>query len=395
MVQRQSPKHGGNQEAGPFGAHVEGTVSAHPYRTESYRYHLPFRLIAQQPPQNREDSRLMRVPRTGGELWHGSFRQIGRWLRKGDLLVVNNSKVFPARIVGTKKESGGRVELLLLQPGDGRDSPPEGIDRAEAIVTEWDCLVRTSGRPRAGQVLLFPLGVEGEITGEPERGVWRVRFRMGQLDFFEYLDREGRTPLPPYIKRNGEPGPPKGSPEDRVRYQTVFARSVGSVAAPTAGFHFSEALCRELVEQGILFAEITLHVGQATFLPVRTEDIREHTVLPERFHVQEPAAEAIRAAQMEGRRVVAVGTTVVRCLESLWAERGRIEAASGWASLYLIPGHRFRVVGGLLTNFHLPGSSLLMLVSAFAGPGLIRRVYEEAVRREYRFFSYGDCMLIQ
>jgi len=244
-------------------------------------------------------------------------------------------------------------------------------------------------------VFRFPLGVEGEVAGEPEPGVWRVRFRMGGLGWFEYLDRVGVTPLPPYIKRNGRPGTPKDPAEDRTRYQTVFARSVGSVAAPTAGLHFSEALCRELRERGVRFAEVTLHVGQATFLPVRAEDIRDHTVFPERYHVQEPAAEAIQAARREGRRVVAVGTTVVRCLESLWAERGRIEAATGWASLYVIPGHRFRVVDGLLTNFHLPGSSLLMLVSAFAGPERTRHVYEEAVRLEYRFFSYGDCMLIQ
>jgi len=334
------------------------------------------------------------LSRQTGEVWHDRFRNIGEKLREGDLLVVNDSKVFPARIVG-RKGTGGRVELLLLQPGDRPDTPPEGVDGPGPSPVEWDCLVRSARRPRIGQVLQFPLGVQADVCGEPDEGIWRVRFRTGDLDLFAFLDRVGMTPLPPYIKRGGKAAYPADRTEDRLRYQTVFARSVGSVAAPTAGFHFSEALCGELRGRGIRFAQVTLHVGQATFLPVRTADIRDHTVWPERFHVQEAAAEAILGARREGRRVVAVGTTVVRCLESLFAQQGQIVAASGWASLTLMPGFRFRVVDALLTNFHLPGSSLLMLVSAFAGIERTRGAYEEAIREAYRFFSYGDCMLIQ
>ncbi len=235
----------------------------------------------------------------------------------------------------------------------------------------------------------------GEVFGESDSGIWQVRFRTEGMDFFTYLDRFGLTPLPPYIKREQTRGLPPDTASDRVRYQTVFARSVGSVAAPTAGFHFSEEICRNLRARGVGFAEITLHVGQATFLPVREPDIRDHKVWPERFHVTEQSAEAVRTAMEQGRRIVVVGTTAVRCLESLFAQRGRVEACSGWADLYIIPGFTFNVVDVLLTNFHLPGSSLLMLVSAFAGVERVRKAYQEAIRNGYRFFSYGDCMLIQ
>jgi S-adenosylmethionine:tRNA ribosyltransferase-isomerase len=394
MKRNQSCENGGKQGRGPSEEHAEETDPAIQYLTESYQYHLPSRLIAQEPPRKREDSRLLLLSRKRGDVRHGSFREIGERLREGDLLVVNNSKVFPARIVG-KKGSGGRVELLLLQPGGLRDTPPEGIDRGDRHQREWDCLIRASRRPRKGQVFHFPMGVEGEVACEPEEGIWRVRFDTGGVDFFEFLDQAGLTPLPPYIKRNGRPGPPRDPTEDRRRYQTVFARSVGSVAAPTAGFHFSEEMCNRLRAQGVVFAEITLHVGQATFLPVRESDIRDHTVRPERFHVTEDAAESIRTAMGQGRRIVAVGTTVVRCLESVFSQRRVIKACSGWADLYIIPGFRFGVVDALLTNFHLPGSSLLMLVSAFAGTERLRYAYQEAIRNEYRFFSYGDCMLIQ
>jgi len=385
--------HGEKQGRSSAEEHAEEPDPACPYLTETYQYHLPSRLIAQEPPRRREDSRMMLLSRHTGEVRHERFRHIGEQLREGDLLVVNDSKVFPARILG-RKESGGRVELLLLQPADGAGSPREGIDRHGDSPLEWDCLIRAARRPRIGQRLQFPLDVAGEVFGQTGDGIWRVRFRTGGLDFLAFLDRAGLTPLPPYIKRNGSPGPPVDRVEDRRRYQTVFARAVGSVAAPTAGLHFSRGLCGALQEQGVLLVGVTLHVGQATFLPVRTEDIRDHKVWPEWFHVQEAAAETIRATRRKGCRVVAVGTTVVRCLESLFAERGEIREASGWASLTLIPGFRFRVVDALLTNFHLPGSSLLMLVSAFAGIESTRRAYAEAIRNDYRFFSYGDCMLI-
>jgi S-adenosylmethionine:tRNA ribosyltransferase-isomerase len=384
----------GKQEEDSPGGRAEEDDPASLYLAETYHFHLPSRLIAQEPLPNREESRMMMLSREDGGLEHRSFREIGACLRKGDLVVVNNSKVLPARILGNKP-SGGRVELLLLQPSDPRESLRECVEGEAPSPTEWDCLIRSSGRPRKGLVVRFDRGGGGEVTCGLGHGIWRVRFQTEGLDFFAFLDRVGLPPLPPYIKRDPARGEGVDPALDRERYQTVFARAVGSVAAPTAGFHFSEGLCRDLRAQGIGFVEITLHVGQATFLPVRERDVRDHKVWPERFDLTPQAAEEIQKAQQEGRRVVAVGTTVVRCLESLANERKQVEAASGWAALYVLPGFRFRVVDALLTNFHLPRSSLLLLVSAFAGADRVRRAYEEAVRNEYRFFSYGDCMLIQ
>jgi S-adenosylmethionine:tRNA ribosyltransferase-isomerase len=228
-----------------------------------------------------------------------------------------------------------------------------------------------------------------------------VRFNLGGKALLEHLEDHGAIPLPPYIRRGRAGSGPEGfseaegTPEDRDRYQTVFARRIGSVAAPTAGLHFSEPLCKSLEASGVEIGKITLHVGQATFLPIRTQDIREHSLRPERFCIDEEDAERIRKAKQEGRRLVAVGTTVVRCLESVFEQQGRVEAGEGWAGLYVLPGHRFRAVDALITNFHLPGTSLLVLVCAFAKTEHVLGAYAEAIRREYRFFSYGDCMLIQ
>jgi S-adenosylmethionine:tRNA ribosyltransferase-isomerase len=244
----------------------------------------------------------------------------------------------------------------------------------------------------------FPQGVEGEVRrSDGEGGGWVLRFRGLQGDLPTYLEANGRTPLPPYIRRPPPDGGSSLESVDRDRYQTVFARWSGSVAAPTAGLHFTLGLRRELEEAGVEFAEVTLHVGPGTFLPIRCQDIRDHRIRPEWYRVSEEAARRIRRAKREGKRVVAVGTTAVRCLESLaWgATRGDLEAAEGWTDLYILPGHRFRIVDAMVTNLHLPGSSLLVLVSAFAGRGLILDAYREAVRQGYRFYSYGDCMLIE
>jgi S-adenosylmethionine:tRNA ribosyltransferase-isomerase len=233
------------------------------------------------------------------------------------------------------------------------------------------------------------------VTGQSEEGIWKVRFNLEQQALLAHLETHGLIPLPPYIKRSRASRADEDDSEDRARYQTVFADEVGSVAAPTAGLHFTESLCRSLEERGVSFGKVTLHVGQATFLPIRVRDIRRHRMWPERYRVSEETADKIRKAKEEGRRVVAVGTTVVRCLESLMSEKGRIEAGEGWARLYVVPGHRFEAADALITNFHLPETSLLVLVCAFAQRELVFRAYEEAIRRGYRFFSYGDCMLLQ
>jgi S-adenosylmethionine:tRNA ribosyltransferase-isomerase len=364
------------------------------FRRDSYRYLLPAHLIAQHPLPNRDESRLMVLGREGGDLHHSTFRDLRVHLREGDLLVVNESRVFPARLVG-HKVSGGRADLLLLQPRDPEESSPQRRDVEDSGSGEWDCLLRTSGRPKAGQALCFPHGLRGIVTGSSRGGVWGVRFSLKGGDLLAYLETHGLIPLPPYLRRGRKGVGSEEVLQDRDRYQTVFARKTGSVAAPTAGFHFTETLCKSLEATGIAFARISLHVGQATFLPIRAPDIRRHTIGPERYCVEEKEAEKIRKTKQEGRRVVAVGTTVVRCLESMVSDRGRVEAGEGWARMYILPGHRFELVDAMVTNFHLPETSLLVLVCAFAGREVVLRAYAEAVLKGYRFFSYGDCMLVQ
>jgi len=373
---------------------VEEPDPANLFRTETYHYDLPPDLIAQEPLQERDQSRLMVLHRQSGFLQETSFCRIREFLQEGDLIVINNSRVFPARLLG-RKATGGRVDLLLLSPLPV-DLAADSVD-AERVESwsKWHCLIRSSRRPKAGQKLFFRDDVQGEVLGEVGGGVWTVFFNSREEGFTSFLEEHGLTPLPSYIKREQKEWPPRDSVQDRMRYQTVFAKETGSVAAPTAGMHFSDALLRELAEAGIRFAEITLHVGQATFLPIRTQDLREHSLWPERFSLPRSTCEEIERAKKEKRRVIAVGTTVVRCLESRQAERGCMEPGEGWTSLYILPGFRFQVVDALITNFHLPKSSLLVLVSAFAGKETIQKSYQEAVKSGYRFFSYGDCMFIQ
>jgi S-adenosylmethionine:tRNA ribosyltransferase-isomerase len=361
---------------------------------DTYHYVLPTHLIAQHPLPRRDQSRLMVLCRGSGGLRHATFRDLREHLREGDLLVVNDSKVFPARLLGNKP-SGGKVDLLLLHPCNPEMGSPSWFDGASHRSRDWECLIQCSRRPRKGQVLAFPHGLQGEVTGDSEDNVWKVRFNLDGKDLLAHLECHGLIPLPPYIRRSRTDSGSADTSEDRVRYQTVFARKIGSVAAPTAGFHFTESLCRSLEESGISFGRVTLHVGQATFLPIRARDIRKHTMWPERYGVAEEDAEKMLKAKRDGGRLVAVGTTVVRCLESLVAERGRIEAGERWARLYIVPGHRFGAVDGLITNFHLPRTSLLVLVCAFVQRDYVFRAYREAIRNEYRFFSYGDCMLVQ
>ncbi len=378
---------------------VEEEEPQRPFRRDTYHYVLPSHLIAQHPLPRRDESRLMVLGRGNGSLHHSTFRNLRDYLQEGDLLVVNESRVFPARLPG-RKPSGGKADLLLLQPWDAGTASRAWWDANESESREWECLIQASRRPKLGQSFVFSHGLEGVVTGDGEGAYW-VRFNLGGKELFEYLESHGSIPLPPYIRRGRTSSGPEGfsevegTPEDRDRYQTVFARNIGSVAAPTAGFHFTEPLLRSLEASGIEMARITLHVGQATFLPIRKEDIRAHSIRPERFCIDEEDVEKMRKAKQEGRRLVAVGTTVVRCLESVVAERGRLEACDGWAGLYVLPGHRFQAVDALITNFHLPGTSLLVLVCAFVKREYVLRAYAEAIREEYRFFSYGDCMLIQ
>ncbi len=348
------------------------------YRLDDYDFPLPQELIAQVPEQRRDACRLLVLDRRTEKIEHGRFSDLLTHLRKEDLLVVNDTRVVPARLLG-KKETGGRVEVLVLDPGK---------DPREARRSGYRCLIRSSKPARAGARLFLEGRLEATVLEELGEGQVLLRFPCS--DLIPVLERLGRVPLPPYIRRKDR----EREAEDRWDYQTVYASRPGAVAAPTAGLHFSHSFMNRLEERGVRFTRITLHVGYGTFAPVRVRDIREHRVHAEYAEIPTRAVEAIRETRRKGGRVVAVGTTVVRTLE--WAAKryGEVRAVSGLCDLYIYPGHVFRVVDAMITNFHLPKSSLILLVSAFAGRERILRAYREAVNRKYRFFSYGDAMLI-
>ncbi len=337
---------------------------------------LPPELIAQSPPSERGDSRLLVLDRRSGAIAHTRVSELPSWLQRGDLLVVNDTRVFPARLYVHRVPSGGRVECLLLRRVDGE---------------RWEALVHPGQKLGPGARVVF--GDSSELHGEilERRYHGRRLLRLwaeGGRDVMDVVERVGSTPLPPYIKRAAHPA-------DRERYQTVYARATGSVAAPTAGLHLTAGLLEALRNAGVGRAAITLHVGYGTFKPVRTGRVEDHVVDEEPFEVGEEAASAIDAARDEGRRLVVVGTTTARALESaVRLGGGRIAAASGTADLFIYPGFSFRATGALLTNFHLPRSSLLMLVCAFGGRTLVLDAYRQAVASRYRFYSYGDAMLI-
>ncbi|MEW6665790.1 MAG: tRNA preQ1(34) S-adenosylmethionine ribosyltransferase-isomerase QueA [Thermodesulfobacteriota bacterium] len=346
---------------------------------EAYDYDLPEHLIAQAPAEKRDQSRLLVVDRSGESLSDRFFFDLPLLLRSGDLLVVNNTRVVPARLFG-RKESGGKAEVLVLE----HESPGHDLGCAR-----W-CLVKSSKRPGVGHRLLFDRQMSGIVERVEGGGLTRLVFQ-GPFPIDLFLQEAGVVPLPPYIRRNhGD----DRAVLDRERYQTIFSRPKGSVAAPTAGLHFSEELIRRLNESGVKLVEVTLHVGYGTFKPVRTRDIRKHRIGEEGYAVDGPAADGINEARLQGRRVIAVGTTVVRVLETVAREGGFLKPGEGRTDLLITPGHPFKIVDGLITNFHLPRSSLLFLVSAFAGIERIRRAYRWAVERAYRFYSYGDAMLI-
>ena len=343
-----------------------------------YDYDLADERIAQAPSARRDHSRLLRLERSTGRVSHRRFDEIARSFSAGDVLVVNDTAVVKARLLG-RKESGGRVEVFLLDYAGGRRS---GDPRRFTC----ECLVKSSKPVRAGTRFVFDAGLTGRVAAAGD-GTCRVEF-SGEEDFDALLDRVGHVPLPPYIRR-------ADAPADRSAYQTVYAAVRGAVAAPTAGLHFTPELLDGLRAMGVAVAPITLHVGYGTFAPVRAADIREHRMHAERFAIPEATAAAVQAARTGGKRVVAVGTTAVRTLEFAADPQGRVAAGSGTCDLFIHPGFRFKAVDAMITNFHLPKSTLLMLVSAFAGRENILNAYREAVREGYRFYSYGDAMLIE
>lgn len=347
------------------------------YSLADYDYALPAELIAQEPIGRRGHSRLLRLERTTGKASHHRFGEIAAFLSAGDVLVVNDTAVVKARLLG-RKESGGKVEVFLLDyAGGSRPGDPRRFS--------CECLVRSSKLARLGTQFFFGEGLSGKVI-TAGAGSCRVEF-SSEEDFEAALDRWGHVPLPPYIRRADEL-------RDRNAYQTVYAAVKGAVAAPTAGLHFTTELIRRLQDRHVAVVPITLHVGYGTFAPVRAEDIRDHRMHAERFTIPAATAEAVAAAHATGKRVVAVGTTVVRTLEFATDSQGRLAPGSGSCDLFIYPGFRFKAVDAMVTNFHLPKSTLLMLVSAFAGRENVLNAYREAVRERYRFYSYGDAMLI-
>jgi S-adenosylmethionine:tRNA ribosyltransferase-isomerase len=357
-----------------------------------FNYHLPPKLIAQEPLEDRASSRLLRVNRDTGELSDGTFRDFPRLLRPDDLVVFNNTRVFPARLYG--RRSGSRAQALSPRNPAARDFLH---GRIEVLLTrqlsqdpnDWECLVRPGRKIGIGERLFFGDAdeLQAEVVGRGTFGERTIRFTPVP-DFFSLIDRIGHVPLPPYIDRSDRP-------TDHSRYQTIYARDRGSIAAPTAGLHFTPEVLGQLQQRGIETTEITLHVGLGTFQPVRVERVEEHKLHTERYSISAEAAARINAALDSDRRVVAIGTTTVRTLEYAAKTSGRLRAESGEADIFIYPGFTFRIVGALLTNFHLPQSTLLMLVSAFAGRELVLRAYEHAVACKYRFYSYGDCMFVE
>ena len=337
---------------------------------KDFYYDLPQELIAQDPLEDRASSRLLVLHKDTGEREHRVFSDILSYLRPGDCLVLNDTKVIPARLIGSREGTDARIEILLLK-------------RREKDV--WETLVKPGKKARPGTVISFGDGLlTGTVIDVVEEGNRLIRFSYEGI-FEEILDRLGQMPLPPYITH-----PLK----DKNRYQTVYAKHEGSAAAPTAGLHFTEELLARIEAMGVRIARVTLHVGLGTFRPVKVSEVTEHHMHSEFYRIEEEAAECINRTRAEGGRVICVGTTSCRTLESAAAEDGSIRACSGWTDIFIYPGYRFKILDGLITNFHLPESTLVMLVSALAGREQILAAYEEAIRMKYRFFSFGAAMLI-
>jgi S-adenosylmethionine:tRNA ribosyltransferase-isomerase len=345
---------------------------------KDYDYHLPEALIAQRPVTRRDHSRLLFLNRKTGEVSHYRFRDILDLLNPSDVLVVNNTEVIPARLLG-QKETGGKAEVLILDYPGCRKSR---IDNGECVCR---CLIKTSKRPKDGTTLVFNQKLKAKVIN-CNAGIYSVKFSY-KGNFDHIIDRIGRVPLPPYIKRNDDK-------KDRTFYQTVYASKKGAVAAPTAGLHFSVSLLERFKGKGVKVVAITLHVGYGTFLPVRVSDIRDHRIHSEWYSISKETADMINESKKAGHRIVAVGTTAVRTLEYASKENGIVVQGKGNCDLFIYPGYRFQTVDAMLTNFHLPKSTLLMLVSAFSTRENVLNAYKAAIEEQYRFFSYGDAMLI-
>lgn len=339
-------------------------------KVDDFSYELPEELIAQKPAEYRDESRLMILHRESGKIEEKKFRDIIDYLNEGDLLVLNNSKVLPARLFGRKFSTGTQIEVLLLN------------EKEKDI---WEVLVRPGRRVKIGTEISFGDGrLLGQTLDYTEFGGRLMKFSYSG-NFDEIIDELGELPLPPYIHEK---------PADPGRYQTVYAKERGSVAAPTAGLHFTPELLRKLEEKGIGTAYLTLHVGLGTFRPVKAEHVEEHQMHAEYYELSQQTAELINQKKAEGKRVIAVGTTVTRTLEAIASEKGILTASKGWTDIFIFPGYEFKVIDALVTNFHLPRSTLLMLVSAFAGREKILKAYQQAVEKKYHFFSFGDAMFI-
>ena len=340
-------------------------------KVSDFNYDLPEELIAQHPVEPRDTSRLMTLDKESGAICHkASFHSILEELQEGDVLIFNNTKVIPARLYGERKGTGGKVEVLLLTP------------KGEHL---WECLVKPGKKCLKGQLLSFGPNLEAEVMDHTDFGGRLIQFKPNG-NFDEIINDIGEMPLPPYIHEKLE---------DKDRYQTVYAKEKGSAAAPTAGLHFTPELLAEIQDKGVHIGFVTLHVGLGTFRPVSAESIEDHDMHKEFYYVSEETAELVNRAKAEGRRVIAVGTTSVRTLESAATEVGHVKGGSDWTQIFIYPGYTYKMVDALITNFHLPQSTLLMLISALAGREHCLAAYEEAVREKYRFFSFGDAMFIR
>lgn len=339
-------------------------------RTEDFNFHLPEELIAQDPLLDRSSSRLLVLDRETGDIEHQRFHQVIDYLQEGDCLVLNDTKVLPARLIGSREGTGAKVELLLLKRGED---------------DVWEALVKPGKKARPGMRIIFGEGLLiGEVLEVVEEGNRLIKFHYEGI-FEEVLDQLGEMPLPPYITHQLE---------DKNRYQTVYADNPGSAAAPTAGLHFTPELLVQIKAKGVDIAKVTLHVGLGTFRPVKVDNVLEHHMHSEFYQVEQDAADKINKAKQNGGRVICVGTTSCRTIESAAKEDGTMQACSGWTEIFIYPGYKFKVLDMLITNFHLPESTLIMLVSALAGQEQVLNAYEQAVKERYRFFSFGDAMII-
>ncbi len=340
-------------------------------KTSDFYYDLPEELIAQDPLEDRSSSRLLVLDKKTGETEHHVFREIVDYLDPGDCLVINDTKVIPARLIGAKEETGAKIEVLLLKRG------------ADDV---WETLVKPGRKAKPGTRISFGDGLlTGEVVDIVDEGNRLIRFEYEGI-FEEILDRLGQMPLPPYITHQLK---------DKDRYNTVYAEHPGSAAAPTAGLHFTPELLEKIKNKGVDIAHVTLHVGLGTFRPVKVDDVENHHMHSEFYMIDETAAEKINRAKENGKRVICVGTTSCRTIESAADENGRLKACSGWTDIFIYPGYQFKILDALITNFHLPESTLVMLVSALAGREHVLAAYEEAVKERYRFFSFGDAMFIR